>query len=126
MDIREKINSGAYMNKLPMIVPVEVLDSVTLPEDFGSVRTADDVKRATAKLNEMKDALKVKYRTAHNKEESRVLDQFWADVEEEYREKGINDNQWGKITAFAWEYGHSGGLYDVVGWVEELVDLVRP
>lgn len=62
-------------------------------------------------------------REAYREDEAKKLAQFRQDALEECGL--LNHPKASKIYSFAWEHGHSSGLYDVLYWLTELADLVN-
>lgn len=70
----------------------------------------DFYKKELAKYNELKKS--------YDGENRRVLEMFKNDALEEV---GLwNHKNKDKIYDFAWEHGHSSGLYDVYYWLQEI------
>jgi|GEM_PF-5775367 len=60
---------------------------------------------------------------AYEEDEARKLAQFRQDALEECGL--LNHPKASKIYSFAWEHGHSSGMYEVFYWLTEIADLVR-
>jgi hypothetical protein len=62
-------------------------------------------------------------RKEYDIEDSRIYNQFWDDISEEY---GISQDhpKWSTLMRMAWEHGHSAGYGEVDYWVNELLELI--
>jgi hypothetical protein len=62
-------------------------------------------------------------RTTFNKKSEELREQFKKDLFEYY---GISDNpKREKAYDYAWEHGHSGGIYEVTNIMADLIDLIK-
>ncbi len=62
-------------------------------------------------------------REIYKEDEAAKLEQFRIDALEECGL--LNHSKASKLYSFAWEHGHSGGLYEVLYWLREVADLVE-
>jgi len=67
------------------------------------------------------DERKICYK-GYEKRMNEFHNKFWEKLADEW--EVTNNPKLGKLQSIAWERGHSGGYYEVLGVFEELVELI--
>jgi hypothetical protein len=111
MTVRDNLDAGKYENKVPAsyeILPVDP-DNMTVRQAEAHREAEKEKKRTQRQL--------------HRQEQGRITAMVKADLEAEHGIAGHPKAD--KLWSLAWDDGHSAGYYDVIGYYEEFVELVK-
>lgn len=98
MDVRQKMNTGGYDHKLPYPRVPAGMTRRQAVQDFNYTET----------------------KKAWNKEERQIIQQFRADLEEEFKTQNWDRKQ--QAWDLAWQEGHSNGFREVLNYYIDYVE----
>lgn len=112
------MNLEDYKTKLPYPVRVE---RPSIARNASALEAEEYIYKL--KVYETKKLAYDLQKKAYQEVEARLAELFKNDL---FKELGItNHPKKDALYRFAWEYGHSGGLREVVGHAENLVELLK-
>lgn len=111
MYVRDNLDAGKYENKTPYSI-----ERVPVDDEKMTIRQA----REHVEAEKQRDR---DQRRLHRENEGVMNDLLRADLEIEH---GVADHpKAGKLWSLAWDHGHSSGYSEVIGYYEELAELLK-